>query len=247
MSNKESNVDRLLKSVGIETFIKYFNQFQTLNNIELKMLFDQENENWKNTSKTIKASVGKRIFNEGIEVEALEHIMLTKSEKSIPNGPNIIQQAKLIYQNYNESKNIEKVETISSFEKMVLVKYRLQQGIFRKNLLLYWEGCSVTGCKNSSLLIASHIKPFSESFDNEKYDVYNGLLLVPNYDKLFDSLLISFNEAGEILVSKKLKKSDLESLNITGKEKLRIEKVTESTLKYLGYHRKKFEKNELIN
>ena len=246
MSSKNSNIDRLLKSVGIETFIKYFNQFQTLNSPELKMLFDKENENWKHTSKSTKASVGKRIFNEGREVEALEHIIFTKNEKLIPNINEVMQHAKLIYKNYIDN-NIEKFETIYSYEKMVLVKYRLQQGIFRTNLLRHWKGCSVTGCKNSSLLIASHIKPFSESVDNEKYDVYNGLLLAPNYDKLFDNFLISFNEAGEILVSKQLDKSDLESLSITGKEKLRMEKVTESTQKYLEYHRRKFEMNELIN
>jgi len=245
MSNENLNINRLINSVGTETFIKYFYEFQQLSKSDLKLLFDKNNENWKDNSKVQKANNGKRIFEKERELEALEYIILKKNENNIPNGTWVKRQAEFIYKNYNyPAEPVREVEPVSPTEKKVLIKYRLQQGKFRKNLLIHWDGCSITGCKNSTILIASHIKPYSESNDDEKYDLYNGLLLTPTFDKLFDSFLISFNEKGEILISESLDIDDLKSINMTGKEKLRMEKVTESTLKYLEYQRKKFEFKE---
>ncbi|WP_026452391.1 HNH endonuclease [Aequorivita capsosiphonis] len=178
MNNKVSNIDRLINSVGTETFIKYFEKFATSSRDELMALFDINNETWKENSKGQKASNGKRIFEENLELEALEHIILKKKENNIPNGSWVKERAREIYRSYNPSSEIQsEVIKLSRTEKEILVKYRLQQGKFRKSLLLYWEGCSITECKNSALLIASHIKPYSESDDYEKYDTNNGLLL----------------------------------------------------------------------
>jgi putative restriction endonuclease len=49
------------------------------------------------------------------------------------------------------------------------------------------------------VLIASHIKPWRKSTDEEKLDQNNGLLLSPHVDRLFDSGLISFADDGQIL------------------------------------------------
>jgi predicted restriction endonuclease len=43
------------------------------------------------------------------------------------------------------------------------------------------------------LLIASHIKPWAKCDGNEKVDVYNGFLLSPNFDRLFDQGFITFS------------------------------------------------------
>lgn len=248
MKNHSLDINRLINSVGTATFIKYFNEFSQLNRDELIILFKDNNETWNQNSKGQKASNGLRIFEENLELEALEHIILKKKEGNIPNGSWVKSRAKEIYKEYNPTNEVQtEVEKLTKPEKEILVKYRLQQSTFRKNLLLYWEGCSVTGCKNSRLLIASHIKPYSESNDDEKYDPNNGLILTPNLDKLFDSNLISFNEDGTILISESLEYEDLAILNITGREILQTKKITPLIQKYLECHRLKFEQNEKNN
>lgn len=84
-----------------------------------------------------------------------------------------------------------------------MVVQRVGQDIFRNALLDYWQGrCCVTGLAVASLLRASHIKPWAKcESDNERLDVFNGLLLAPHLDALFDGGWISFSDQGGVLVS----------------------------------------------
>ena len=125
-----------------------------------------------------------------------------------------------------------------STEKQNLVKCRIGQGTFREKLIKLWEGCSVTKFKNIEILIASHIKPWSKSSNEERLDVFNGLLLTPNLDKLFDKGYISFKDDGKILISETLKNFEL--LGITTDMSIPIK--TEHK-KYLDYHRIEIFKN----
>lgn len=84
-------------------------------------------------------------------------------------------------------------------------------------------------------LVASHIKPFIESDDNEAYDPNNGLLLSRNMDILFDQGYISFDDNGDIIYSKKLNKEIVHHLE---KYKLCNVFINESRKKYFDYHRK---------
>lgn len=243
MNNNSSNIDRLINSVGTETFVKYFYDFQKLDRAELLQTF--ESENWSESSKSQKISNGFRIFRENREIEALEHILLKKKEGNIQNGTWVKAKATEIYQQINNvDTTLQTNESVSELEKKVLVNFRIQQCKFRTELILHWKGCSITNCKNCKLLIASHIKPYSESNNEEKYDINNGLLLTPTFDKLFDLNLISFTNAGEILLSANLDIEDLQSLGVTGNEKLKMGKVAKSTLNYLEYQREKFEELE---
>lgn len=245
MKKNVINIDSLVNSVGCEIFVKYFNEFKNLEKSELIILFDKDIPNWKNISKKQEANNGKRIFREKREFEALEHIILVKNENKIPNGVWVKKQAKLLLLEYKQITEEPKItENITFSEKQVLVNFRIQQSKFRRELINYWEGCSITNCKNVYLLIASHIKPYSLSTNKEKYDINNGLLLTPVYNTLFDKFLISFNESGEILISKSIEEQDLRTLNITGKEKIKPLKLTDKISKYLKYHLEEFEKRE---
>ncbi|MCF6348789.1 MAG: HNH endonuclease [Flavobacteriaceae bacterium] len=140
---------------------------------------------------------------------------------------------------------IESNSQLTSEEKKILIKYRLGQSFFRKQLIRYWGGnCSVSKFSKTEILIASHIKPYSKCNDEEKYDIYNGLLLTSNYDKLFDNFLISFNNKGEIIISDSLSDEELKTLNISRFDFISIKKEHE---KYLDFHRKKFEKINIKN
>ncbi|WP_441001341.1 HNH endonuclease [Fodinibius sp. SL11] len=131
--------------------------------------------------------------------------------------------------------DIEKVskdDSVSETEKESLVKSRLGQGVFRKNLMDYWQGCAVTGYKSSKILVASHIKPWRSADNEERMDKFNGLLLIPNLDKAFDRGFISFKKNGKVLISELLQKPDLLGIN----SGLSIH-VSDKHQEYLDYHR----------
>jgi len=116
-----------------------------------------------------------------------------------------------------------------------LVSSRRGQGKYRKSLICLWKRCSVTGCEQVELLKASHIKPWRDSSNKERLDPYNGLLLTPNLDSLFDSGMISFDVNGQVLISESLDSSALSALNVDSS--LKLCSLSEETAKYLKYHR----------
>lgn len=134
----------------------------------------------------------------------------------------------------SEIKAVEKDKSIKVTEKDSIVKSRIGQGIFRKGLIDYWHGCAISQCPLTWLLIASHIKPWRDADNQERLDTYNGLLLLPNYDKLFDLGYISFNQKGKIMYSRLLDKFDRETIGLTND--LHLVKFEEQHLKYLKYH-----------
>src|SRR3989338_7350967 len=82
-------------------------------------------------------------------------------------------------------------------------------------------------------LVASHIKPFVKSSEEESYDPENGLLLSQNMDGLFDNGYISFNDDGSIILSDKL---DPELRDYLSKYVLDGVFVGAKRKEYLNYH-----------
>ena len=78
-------------------------------------------------------------------------------------------------------------ETLQETTRQSVILSRIGQGQFRTDLIEYWQGCSISGCKQIEVLRASHIKPWRSSSNTERLDLYNGLLLLPNLDACFDS------------------------------------------------------------
>jgi hypothetical protein len=124
---------------------------------------------------------------------------------------------------------------IDETERDAVIKSRVGQGKFRASLIEMWGECSVTGCQVTDVLRASHIKPWRFSTNAERLNAYNGLLLLPNLDALFDLGLISFKDNGEIIISNRISSTTLESLSIHSE--MRIQKVDDRHLAYLKFHR----------
>ncbi|MFM2343992.1 MAG: hypothetical protein RLZZ210_601 [Pseudomonadota bacterium] len=83
-------------------------------------------------------------------------------------------------------------------------------------------------------LIASHIKPFIKSNDNEAYDPNNGILLSRNIDSLFDLGYITFADNGKIIVSNNIKQDVKDFIsNYSLDERF----INAKRLEYLEYHR----------
>lgn len=118
-----------------------------------------------------------------------------------------------------------------------LVVQRVGQGLFRDALLDYWQGkCCVTGLTVSSLLRASHIKPWAKcESDDERLDVFNGLLLAPHIDALFDGGWISFSDKGHVVISAALPELAQVQLGISQDWMLRD--LQTAHLPYLSIHR----------
>ena len=96
--------------------------------------------------------------------------------------------------------------------------------------------CPVTGCEMLSILISSHILPWSECNDDERLDVENGILLSPDIDSLFDKHLISFTNDGELVLSNRISEDQLKKLGIPTNVKIPI---SGGMKKYLKKHRDK--------
>lgn len=128
-------------------------------------------------------------------------------------------------------KNIIADEKLTELEKESIILSRRGQGLYRKNVLKLWGKCSISGYTDSRMLIASHIKPWKRCTSTEKIDKYNGLLLLPTYDKLFDLGYIGFEGDGKIRISNQL--SDPALLQLNSNIKLRLQK---HHVKYLEFH-----------
>jgi len=118
-----------------------------------------------------------------------------------------------------------------------LVVQRVGQDLFRNALLDYWQGrCCVTGLAIPELLRASHIKPWAKCVsDDERLDIFNGLLLAPHLDALFDDGWISFTDAGEVIISSTLPTEACGLIGLT--HELRVAGLKPRHMAFLAYHR----------
>lgn len=117
-----------------------------------------------------------------------------------------------------------------------LVKQRVGQDKFRAGLERVWNNrCPVTGIDHPAFLVASHIKPWADCDDRERLDPYNGILFAVHIDRLFDGGWITFDPAGNMVLSHLLQ-SALASQLLQGARATAL-KVSPSHEPYLAYHR----------
>ena len=84
------------------------------------------------------------------------------------------------------------------------------------------------------MLRASHVKPWSKSDDREKIDGFNGLLLAPHVDHLFDKGYITFEPKGEMVVSPNLNTEILNRWKIP--QILNVGSFSSEQSEYLRFH-----------
>jgi len=133
-----------------------------------------------------------------------------------------------------------KIEGLAKYpekDREAIIKARIGQGEFRKRLIHFWGGCSVTGCDCLEILVASHIKPWRDCVGKEAIDMANGLLLLPNLDRAFDRGLISFADDGKIILSDRLGSSIAAALGINGDMQISKTKIMNNHKQFLQYHR----------
>jgi putative restriction endonuclease len=124
---------------------------------------------------------------------------------------------------------------IAPAAKVELVKARRGQGVYRTNLESAETACRLTGLLDRRHLRAIHIKPWRVASDAEKLDGCNGLLLSPHLEHLFCRGYISFDDSGELLVSRYLNPAVLEKWGLNLPRF--VVAFRPEQCRYLDYHR----------
>ena len=139
--------------------------------------------------------------------------------------------------------DIRKIESdisIPETQRIQLAKARIGQGLFRKRVILLEQACRVTGVSDRRVLIASHIKPWKDATNAERISGYNGILLSPHVDALFDDRLITFENNGTMHVHESLSPEVLERWSIDPSK--RVEAFRPEQAVFLDHHRRLFQR-----
>jgi len=126
-------------------------------------------------------------------------------------------------------------QSLTETTKASLVLSRRGQGSFRERVRFFEQECRVTGVKESQLLIASHIKPWKDSNNDERLNGHNGLFLSPHVDKLFDLGFITFENSGKLVSSPLLDLDVLDRWHIARNTKVKSFDSVQSY--FLEHHR----------
>ena len=127
---------------------------------------------------------------------------------------------------------------INDYERQTIIRARIGQGQYRQNVLTdCGRRCPFTRINDERLLIASHIKPWSQSNNLEKIDCKNGLALTPTYDRLFDQGLITFDNDRRLWVSSWFSTRNRQHLGIVTGMRIEDLPMDEERAAYMEYHR----------
>ena len=102
-------------------------------------------------------------------------------------------------------------------------------------MIRLWGSCSITGLQTISLLRSSHIKPWKNSDNRERLNPFNGLLLIPDYDFLFDKGYMTFKNNGNAIISQRLSPFACKVFDVD--ENLKLRNVFPENKEYLEFHR----------
>ncbi|MCK9492496.1 MAG: HNH endonuclease [Sulfurimonas sp.] len=133
-----------------------------------------------------------------------------------------------------EEKALEAIENIE--EKKLKIKARVGQGKYREELLNQCPFCPITMVSDDRLLVASHIKPWAKSTETEKTDPFNGFMLTPTFDYLFDKGFMSFTDDKKTILSPFLSKMTYSKIGISDNKTFSLLPI-KGREKYLEYHR----------
>jgi hypothetical protein len=134
------------------------------------------------------------------------------------------------------AKEIEAQIEIPETTRTAIVKARIGQGIFREEVSKIEKFCRLTGVEDADHLIASHIKPWKDSDNQERLSRFNGLMLTPTADHLFDKGFISFSDTGNLIYATRVNRIAFSKMKIP-EQGFNVGRFTESQINFLCHHR----------
>ena len=118
-----------------------------------------------------------------------------------------------------------------------MTKTRINQSFFRNLILASYDNrCAITGIDTPTLLVASHIVPWSINATSGT-DPQNGICLNSLHDRAFDCGLITFDEDLLILFSPRMPAATKDAIMSFGQKKLRLPNRFVPSSEFLAYHR----------
>ena len=147
------------------------------------------------------------------------------------NGPLVFNYGKA-----KEQKPATKEEAKKESERLVIRQARDGQGKYREQLLEQCHFCPFTMISDERLLIASHIKPWAASTDAEKIDPFNGYMLSPLYDKLFDRGFITFTENRHVILSEFISPYTWKQIGLKNDVFIKALPIDDKRIEYLKFH-----------
>ncbi|NEU09373.1 HNH endonuclease [Flavihumibacter sp. R14] len=219
---------KLWENEGRRIDIEYYG---TQNPISIKEIYDTTRGKWPQKYAPLHRNTAKA--NQGYLFEVPEKLgELILSKLAIP----AIQSIGLNSGQLNRAANKTTKEAI--------IQARVGQGKFRRDLIAQWNSqCAVTKFSIVGLLIASHIKPWAISSNEDRLNPDNGLLLSPNFNALFDKFLISFSKTGNLIKGNRISWQDLALLDIGSSSK--ILNLNSANYQYLELHRELMSNKDL--
>ena len=148
------------------------------------------------------------------------------------NGPLVFNYGK----QKDECKTPEKPSKKKEKDGQEIRKAREGQGKYREQLLEQCRYCPFTMISDERLLIASHIKPWAASTDEEKIDPFNGYMLSPLYDKLFDRGFITFTEKRHVILSEFISPYTWKQINLKNDTFIKAMPMDDKRIEYLKFH-----------
>ncbi len=140
----------------------------------------------------------------------------------------------------NTDELLPNVHTDPTFKEQI-IRARRGQGVFRSNVLLTERTCRVTHVSEPRHLRASHIKPWKDSTDSERLSGFNGLLLSPHIDHLFDKGYITFSATSTLVMVPEVQTKLLDAWGID--VTLGVGEFSRDQQAFLEYHRVNVFKN----
>lgn len=185
--------------------------------------------------------------NGGAHARRIWDLYTDDPEKMIASAKRIIQDGIVGCQSNSDSESIIMAGSLDiekgSYREYNR-KYRVNQNRLRDaTLLCSHDTCCVTGINDPSILVASHIKPWSVCTPDEMTDVHNALCLNTFHDKLFDRYRMTINESMEIIYDPKLEEHIPDKLYrnmIMEYNEVKVNDMNRPDPKYIAYHNNRF-------
>jgi len=136
-----------------------------------------------------------------------------------------------------ETGRISADRTLADTQREALVKARIGQGLFKKNVAVIEKFCRITKVDRVEHLVAGHTKPWRKCSNDERLDGENGFLLTPTIDHLFDRGFISFENDGFLIVSPVAHAESLRKMGVRASEKVNVGQFTSGQKRFLDFHR----------
>lgn len=118
-----------------------------------------------------------------------------------------------------------------------IIRDRVGQGRFKQNVLVIEHRSISTGVDQLPHLVASHIRPWRDSTNDQRLDGENGLLLTPSIDHLFDRGFIGFEDKGTLIISPVAHRPSLQRMGVETTTVVNVGGFSEGQRRFLEYHR----------